>query len=253
MSYKSIYLNRSLPANAGLGTQVWLLKLPRVAADPGNNLLGSLVHMVNDSFLGILEVSYPTPYSLSTPGLVLARMGQVLPQLPAPRTIAGPFVETSTLAGVAVGMDSSSGLDLSATGNFPGLPFALNLDVDLSSTASVNLCFGPGSYLSYIPTDYLSVLSKQFNGDSRQALPSVTVSVPENAIVDQVVIAKNYALQFTQKTSLSTSFGANASAAAATCGGKVAVTQTNDTKFTVAVTDGVEYLVGLQTINWDQL
>jgi hypothetical protein len=180
-------------------------------------------------------------------------MAQILPALPAPHTVPGPFTLDSTLAGMSVGLDSNSGLSLSANGNFPGLPFALDLGVDLSSTSSVILSFGDGSRLSYIPTDYLSDLSKNFNGDSKLAFPSVSVSVPDNLIVDQVVIAKNYSLQFVQKNSLSPSFAANANAAVVSYGGKVAVTQSDAVTFKVAVTDGVEYLVGLQTIKWDQL
>jgi hypothetical protein len=81
----------------------------------------------------------------------------------------------------------------------------------------------------------------------------VAVSIPSNFIADVVVIGTNYAVEFTQKNALSTSFAAQATAATTNAGGKFAVTQTDNLKFKVTVTDGVDYLVGLQTIAWDQL
>jgi hypothetical protein len=220
MSYRSFYLNKSLPPNAGLGTQVWLLKIPRTAASPGGrSLLGSLVEKINDSFLGIFGSDYPAPWPMSDVGLIYNK----IQQLSGPLGIdPAKIIDSDELAGISILLDHSSGLDLSAAGIIPGVPVNLNLAVDYTSTSSVTLSFGAGSRIEYIPTDV-------------------------------IVVGTNYALEFTQKNALTASFAAQAIAATANAGGKFAVTQTDDFKFKVTVTDGVDYLVGLQTIAWDQL
>jgi hypothetical protein len=240
-----------LPPNAGLGTQVWLLKIPRTAASPGGrSLLGSLVEKINDSFLGLFGSDYPAPWPMSDVGLILNKIQQLSSPLGLDPT---KIIDSDQLAGISVLLDHSSGLDLNAAGTIPGVPVNLSLAVDYTSTSSVTLSFGAGSRIEYIPTDYLSRLCKHFKGDSKAAFPSVAVSIPSNFIVDVVVIGTNYAIEFTQKTALSASFAAQATAATSNAGGKFAVTQTDNSKFKVTVTDGVDYLVGLQTIAWDQL
>jgi hypothetical protein len=251
MSYRSFYLNKNLPPNAGLGTQVWLLKIPRTAVSPGGrSLLGSLVEKINDSFLGIFGSDYPAPWPMSDVGLVLNKIQQLSGALGVD---PAKVIDSDQLAGISVVLDHNFGLDLSASGTIPGVPVNLSLAVDYSSTSSVTMSFGAGSRIEYIPTDYLSRLCKHFKGDAKKAFSSVAVSIPSNLIVDVVVIGTNYAVEFTQKNALSSSFAAQATAATTNAGGKFAVTQTDDLKFKVTVTDGVDYLVGLQTIAWDQL
>ena len=215
------------------------------ASTGGRALLGSLVQNVDD---GPFTLDYPAPYSLSDIGLVLNQ----IKALGGPLGIPSP-VNTDVLAGFSLSLNASSGLSLAGNGNVPGVPINLNLDVDYSETSSALLSFGPGSQLEYIPTDYLSRLSKYFGGDPKKAFPNVAVSIPNNRIVDVVVIGVNFAYEFTQKSSINASFAAQAAAATVTAGGKFAVTATGANSFKVALTDGVEYLVGLQTINWDNL
>jgi len=187
---------------------------------------------------------------MSDVGLVLNKIQELSAQLGLDPT---KIIDSDQLAGISVILDHSSGLDLNASGTIPGVPVSLNLAVDYSSTSSVTMSFGAGSRIEYIPTDYLSRLCKHFKGDSRKAFPNVAVSIPSNLLVDVVVVGTNYAVEFTQKNALSSSFAAQATAATTNAGGKFAVTQTSDLKFKVTVTDGLDYLVGLQTIAWDQL
>jgi hypothetical protein len=254
MSYQSIYLNSSLPENAGLGTQVWLLKIPRTAASLP--LLGSLVQNIDD---GLFNRDYPAPWPMTDMGLFLTKIQQlgaalILPLVvPADPTKGYQVTYNNTLAGITLTLDSSSGLDLSASGNIPGVPLTLNLGVNYSETSHLTFTFGPGSRLEYIPTDYLCRLSKYCKGNPKTLFPNVAVSIPKNRIVDVVVIGTNYSLEFTQKTALSSSLQAQFTSANATAGGKFSVTATSDTSFKITVTDNVDYLIGLQTINWDQL
>jgi hypothetical protein len=251
MSYDEYYLSRKISDNTGLGSKVWMLKLPHWAQDPaGRALLGSLVEERSP----FLRASYPVPVQYASARIFLEKLkaiGQVRPDLGLPA--AEDLIDVDHVAGVTIGIDSSSGLSLSATGTIPGVPFKPSLSVDWKATTHISVSFGEGSTIEHIRTGYLNLISQYYHGDARAAFPSVTVSVPDNRIVDMVVIGKNYSVEYTQSSNLNAGFDAEATAAVAAFGGKLQVTRTSETKFKITVADGVEYLMGLKTISWDDL
>lgn len=252
MSYAEYYLARKISGDTGLGRKVWLLKLPREAGNvsSGENLLGSLVQEV-DRFLG---VDYPLPFHLTTPQLFFDKLEELAKELKLEKVVKDDrLAEEQKVAGVSVALTRGNGLEVDATGNFPGLPVKASLNVDFESTHRLTLSFGAGSVIRWIPTDYLMRLSRHFKGDDRKVDPSLAVSISDNLIVDMVVIAKNYTLDFQQKSKLDAGFDAEANLANAELGGKFKFSRTSDSSFRAQVLDGVDYVVGLKTIDWDDL
>ena len=251
---QSVYLNKDLPSNAGLGTKVWILKLPHRASDPnGLSLLGSLVPK-QIQFFGY---DYPDPWSMTNPGLflneILALNAHGDPNFAG---FVNPTGAPTGLPGFSLTWGKQSGLDLSATGTIPGIPFSLSLGLDLSSTTSVTLSVGgAGSLVNRydLETDYLNRLSKKYQNDASAAFPAVAVSIPDNYIVDVVVTARNYSLVYALGSSLSASFSAQAAQITSGFGGKLSVTQTSSTTFKVDINDNIDYVIGLQVIQWDSL
>jgi hypothetical protein len=251
MSYNEYYMARSVSADVGFGKKVWMLKLPREASSAANgaDLLGSVVEEGGRGW-GFLEVNYPIPYHMSATQLVLNRLKA---EAAALGLDPNKLVDQQKIAGATITLTKSNGLDLKVISSFPGLPVQLELTVDLESTSRVTISFGPGSRIEYVPTEHLARLAKKLNYDSSKIDPNVAIDISDNLIVDQIVVAKDYTLEFALNKKLDVGFDAEARASNADIGAKFAVRKTSATAFKVAVKDGVDYLVGLKTIDWDDL
>lgn len=251
MSYNEYYMTRKVSGGLGLGRKVWMLKLPREASSAANgaDLLGSVVEEGGHGG-GFLEVNYPIPYHMSTPQGVLNKLKAEAAGLGLD---PDKLVEQEKISGATITLTKSSGLDLKVASSFPGLPVKLDLTVDLESTSRLNISFGAGSRIEYVPTEYLARLAKKLKYDASKIDPSMAIDISDNLIVDQIVVAKNYTLEFTLNKKLDVGFAAEVQASNVNVGAKFAVKKTSDTTFKIDVLDGVEYLVGLKGIDWDDL
>ena len=247
MGYDEFYLSKKISNNATIGKKVWLLKTPRVCDLPsGDSLLGSLVEEVEKWF----EPDYPVPYHLTTPKLFLNAIEKYRNKLHIPDT--ANLVIDEDMANISFVLDRSNGISVETAVSLPGVPAKLGLGLDYSKVVSLKFTLGQnGSLIKYIPTDYLVRLSRQFKGKAEKIDSSVAVNIYANLIVDMIVVAKNYTIEFKMSNELAPYFSAEATAASVS--GKISVKQKDSYSFAVDIKGDESYLIGIKTVDWDDL
>ena len=239
MSYSDFYLARKVASRVGLGRKIWFLKVPRDAnvSAAGRDLLGSVVEEKN-VFLG---KDYPIPFHLTEPKLLLDKLAHNKSDVGLGDVT---LTKKESTAGVQLTFNKESGLDFEATASLPGVPFKIDLNLDYGRVYKVELSFGDGSEIEYIPTDFLSRLARYYDGDDSKVDPNLAIDISDNLIVDQIVIAKDYSLSLHSDRKFETGLEVGVEAVNENLGGKIKASINSEYSLKIDVTDGKEYLVG---------
>jgi len=246
MSSGQFYWARNVVKGFG---KMWFPLALQEVGDEDQSLLGSVVQELKSGFLG-LGSHYPAPYHMTTPGLLLKTLRDRRQELGLPDQIV---IETKLSAPAQTMTVAKKAAVKADVGPFPSLPVAANLDIDYSRMSSVTVTFGDETRVRYITTGYLCRLYALVDGDSAEINPAVAIAIDENYIVDQVLLVRNFSVQFTSESEFSAGFGAKLEHVNDAAGGQVSISKTSERTITAKIQDGKIYLAGFTVIDWDSL
>lgn len=248
MPYEDLYFARRIADIAGLGRRFWMLKLPRRAEIPSESiLLGSLVEQIDRP----LGVSYPLPFSLTTPQILLKRMSEERHRINLPT--GDPFVISQTVVNAVITATAGTNLDVGVEASFPGIPISVGVGISNSNLAEVSIVLNEGAEIQYIPTDYINRFAKLYNGKDSEAFPQVAIDVADHLFVDIAILAKNYSVEYAYQENLSERAEAKIQVLNAQLGPRLECKKSSSYSISVTVKDNYPYLLGFKTIDWDDL
>jgi hypothetical protein len=248
MSYKDLYFSRRISNSTGFGRRIWMLKLPRRAETPSETiLLGSLVEKIAPLF----DTSYPLPFSMTTPQVLLKRMSEEKSRLRFSPNES--LVISQTVVGAVISVTAGSNLDVGIEASVPGIPVSIGVGISNSKLAKVSLSLNEGAEIQYLPTEYINRFAKLYSGNGNDAFPTISIDVEDHLFVDLVVLAKNYSLIYEYNETLSARVDAEISVLNAKLGSKLEFRKSSEYSVSVNVKDDVPYLLGFKTLDWDDL
>jgi hypothetical protein len=250
MPSSDFYWSRNLIR--GLGKMWFPLSLQEAASTGGGeSLLGSVVEELHGGFLGL--GSYPAPYHMTTPKLILEALEKKQSDLSLPAKL---ILETSLTVPQQTLTVSKKGSLQAGVGPFPSLPGVFDLNIDYSRMASVNISFGTSTRAKYIPTDFLARLYNSVKGDAAKIDKYLAIKIDDNYIVDQILVANEFSVTFESQEAFDAEFGAKIDYLNTLPAGghaKFVLDQKKNKRVTVQVKNGPDYLLALKVVDWDDL
>lgn len=248
MAIEDYYFTRQ--AIPGLGKLLFLKVLQ--AADSsggGESLRGSVVQEAEDRLLGIFPgPSYPIPMHMSAPRVVHDAIDAHREVL----GISGPIVLEVELAASqqSIRIEQRKAYQASIA-PFPALPVNLALDVDYARMRNVELSFGEGTRLRYIPLGYLGRLYQYLEGEHRPVVPSGALA--ENNVVDAILLARSFEVLFESEEAFHRNFDAKLEALRSlrSASAEVRYEKVEERRVVARVDSGRDYLVALHGSDWD--
>ena len=232
---------------SGFGKTRFLQVFHRAETSAGADLLGSVV-----ARMGWIFGRYPSPFHMTKPQTVLQSIKRNRENLSI--SADDPIVQTTVLSGVNQALKiKRSHVYQANVSNIPNVPVEAQLAIDYERLVQFTFNFSAGARVEYIPTDYLARLYRWCDGKYKIAMPQEAIDVDDNYIVDQVLIAKNVAMQFASSEKFDGSFVAKVEHLNATVGATVKYSILDERTLGVNVVDGVDYLIGFKVIDWDDL
>ncbi|MEM1368439.1 MAG: hypothetical protein AAGG02_10560 [Cyanobacteria bacterium P01_H01_bin.15] len=245
MPYTDLYFSRKVSNSLGFARKLWMLKLPRLINEPEEfNFLGSIVEEI-DIFLG---VSYPLPFPMTTPAIMLKRLAAERETLNIPPE-QSLFLSQSVVGG-NISMQAAKNLDVGIEATLPGIPGGIDIGVSNEKLAKVTLTLSEGAEIQLIPTDYLARFAKRYDGDDDQAF-DIGINVSDHLFVNMILLAKNYAVSYQYKESLSAQAQAEIPLTNNQLGPKLQLQSVNEYAVEAKIEQDVPYLLGFKTIDWD--
>lgn len=247
MSYTDLYYARKVANSLGFARKLWMPKLPRLAnSASGTILLGSLVEEIDRIFVP----SYPLPFSLTTPQILLTRLNEERSRLGLSPT--EDLVLSQDVAGGVISMTANNNLAVGIEAGFPGIPVSIDFGITQNQLAKVSLTLNEGAEIKYIPTDYIARFGGLFGGESSDAFPDVVVDIDDELFIDLIVLAKNFSVTYSFNQNLAPRIEAEIEAANATFSPKLEFGKATEFSVEVKVKNDVSYVIGFKTIDWDE-
>lgn len=233
----------------GFGKMWFPLALKSLKDENDESLLGSVVQQLGSVFL-FVGSHYPAPYHMTTPNLILRRLNELRQEIGLQNGDEIVTREHLVVPGQTLKITKKTAVK-GDIGPFPAIPASVNFDIDYSRMESVTISFGDNTEIRYIAVDYLARLYKYLNGDANQIDPGIAVEIDENYIVDQVLIAREFDVQFESQAEFSMSIDAKIDQANAEAGGGVLFSKTTERTITARIQGEKSYLVGFSISDWD--
>jgi CRISPR/Cas system-associated endoribonuclease Cas2 len=105
----------------------------------------------------------------------------------------------------------------------------------------------------YIPTEYMSRLAKYYHGDAQIAFPRIACDISDNLFVDLIVLVKSYSLKYVQESVFLGSLDAEIEIINKELKPKISITKNTNNTITIDYNGDSEYMIGMKTIDWDDL
>lgn len=212
----------------------------------GEKLLGSVVE---ENWYGFFNSKgYPSPYLMTSPQIILKALTEKRQVLDLPENI----VVESELTAPTYSFQKKQILE-TGLGLFPSLPTSFKLSIDYSRMKNITVEFGGSTKFKYIPTDYITRLYKNLNGDDRKIDPNVGISIAENYIVDQILLADKFSIIFDSESELESQLEAKLKFqnALPENNGKILVQLESRQRIVAQIQNGPSYLIAFKVIEWE--
>jgi hypothetical protein len=224
---------------------LWYLIIPQQTgtAGGGDFLLGSVLPRVQDtSFFSFNH--YPIPEDFMQSQYVLNELKAKATTLNIPANPTNQIM----LAGAKITQgNSGSGSFSGSTGQIPGLPVSLGIQLSYDTVSSIAISIGSAIY-SYIPTQYLSKLYQACGGNSKNL--SLAYDISGQNICDCILLSDNYGVTVTTNSDLSADL--NAKLTTLPPSASLSLSNKTNNSFTLQVS-GTKYLIGFGTSRWNEL
>lgn len=251
MSVDTYYLSKTKEGK--FGSVFYLKQLQEIdASGGGKNLLGSMVQWIDKGMLGTPwgGTDYPIPQCMSNPRAIIKELDK--------RKVELGIDDSSTLQIKVAGSKETVKLEKNVVfnlgiGPFPVIPLNMGLDVDYSRMKTITITFGEGTYSEYIPIGYMAMLYETLSGKPSAAIGGKLLE--KNAFISQVVLAKNYSVNFESTVSLSAGVEAKIKQynSLPEISGKVKVEKKSERMVSAEVNSDVFYAVAVTASLWKNL
>lgn len=229
--------------------RMWFLIVPQEADASGGgvSLLGSIV---DERDGGLFNKDYPQPEQFDQPKLILKALEERRRDLGISNS--EPLISEVKYPDLKITVQKSDKVKSGVDG-FPGLPFGLAFDIDYSRMQSISIQFGKNTRKLLIPAGFLARLKAAVGDDDRKILPNG--SIGQETIVYQLLLTDQYSITFESTRAFDAAFAAKVQAANVVNAGRAEfkLERGNSKQVTVTVNDGKEYLIALESVDWDSI
>ncbi len=235
--YQEYYIG--LDERAGYGDLYFLKFLQEAAASGGGeNLLGSVVQRIKTGIFG-WGYGFPVP-------MLMTGAQSFLKALSGANNVKSIPVAPSTQV-CSVNPSGSAGVNI---GPFPSVPLTLGVDIDWSKAVQINLTVGEGAIIKYIPRGYSAKLYESVKGDDKRLDMSGIIGA--NFIVETVLLAKRFSVEFVSSQKFDSDFQAKVSAinSLPAVGGTLKLDDASKASVTAEINGTTVYLVALGVARW---
>lgn len=234
--------------------RMFFLQVPQRSdeAAGGGSLLGSIVEEEYETTLGFRHGWYPVPYHFSRPGLIRNWLAEHAEELQLP---PNPVLEVGLAPAAQALTVKAAGGGSAGIGPFPGIPLSLGIHLDFTRMARLELSFGEGTRVKYIPAEYMVRMYQHVAGDHRVVLSSGYIARAN--LVDRILLARQWSVRFESRTDIGAGLAAKVDESADAAGGAVGLDvryeRTGERSITASVRSEADYLMALHERNWSDL